>query len=502
MNKRQRQALVITLAIAAIGFADAFVNVAGAAPPPICPQFGWAEGLGKYLAPDFPFPTSDTALPPPTKKNPKPRTPDCNFHQWSWEAFVWATALIKDPTSGETLPRFLTLATPADLLNDSENAGEPRLHPLKLAARSETFHGMAGFTEGAGAIVEADGNMLVAQNGYPVYASVHMNKSYFDTARKNLIANGGYESQPRDSSFDLGAAVFKATWLRLDPGQPPPAGAYTTQAQVPKLETKVTPGLVTIQPKDGEFVTVTVALVGLHVVGHTVNHPEFLWGTFEHKMNSPATPDNTFTASPTRMDPKNYTLYKAGTPFSQVNKAVDPTSVPTRLQLDATTQKLTPVTNVVLENRTGGENQTDPNNPKKLIGPANIMAVNAQAQKFVAGLKSPQSVFASYNLIGTVWMLPNSYKTSSNQTDAIGSVNLANATAETFVQKADNTPIKDVQNCFLCHNATSYSFQIPPPKKLSKRLIALSHVLAIGTPYEVPNSIAGRLLLRPPLPAR
>jgi hypothetical protein len=31
----------------------------------------------------------------------------------------------------------------------------------------------------------------------------------------------------------------------------------------------------------------------------------------------------------------------------------------------------------------------------------------------------------------------------------------------------------------------------------SNRLVALSHVLSIGTPYEVPNSISGKLLLRP-----
>ena len=102
------------------------------------------------------------------------------------------------------------------------------------------------------------------------------------------------------------------------------------------LETKVTPGQVTIQPVPGKFVTVTVALFGLHVVGQTVNHPEFLWGTFEHKMNSPATPDNTFTPSPTLKDPKNYTLYKANTPFSQVNNP----STPPALRLDDASQKL------------------------------------------------------------------------------------------------------------------------------------------------------------------
>ena len=85
----------------------------------------------------------------------------------------------------------------------------------------------------------------------------------------------------------------------------------------------------------------------------------------------------------------------------------------------------------------------------------------------------------------------------SDQTNAVGSVNLANSTAETFVQNANNTPISGVLNCFLCHNPTSYSFQNPPPAKLPNRLIAISHVLAVGSPYEVPNSISGRLLLRP-----
>jgi hypothetical protein len=478
MKKSPRHALIATLAVAAIGFAGGFGNAAYAAPPPParnCPQFGWSEGLGKYLAPNFPFPTQDTA---------SLKAPDCNFHQWSWEAFVWATALISD--SGTTVPRFMTLATPDELLTNNASAGEPKVRTLTLAARSHTFQGAPGFSEGAGAIVEADGNMLVAQNGYPVYASVHMNKSYFDTAKKNLIATGGYQSQPATSYFDVGAAVFKATWLRLDSGEKPPYGAYTTQAQVPVLQTVVTPGLVTIQPVPGKFVTVTVALIGLHVVGQTVNHPEFLWGTFEHKMNSPAQPDNTFTPSATIRNRKNYTLYKANTPFSLVNNAFDPPA----LRLDDTSQKLTPVTNVVLENETGGENQPD--------GVGNVFAINSQAQGAVAKFTPPaQATFASYNLVGTVWMAPNTYSVTSDQTSAVGSVNLANATAETFFQNARNTPISGVVNCFFCHNAESYSFQPPPPAKLTNRLIAISHVLAIGSPYEVPNSISGKLLLTP-----
>jgi hypothetical protein len=385
----------------------------------------------------------------------------------------------------------MTLATPADLLAKDENAGETKARPLTLAARAQVFHDAPGFTEGAGAIVEADGNMLVAQNGYPVYASVHMNQTYFNTARKNLIATGGYQSQPADSSFSVGDAVFKATWLRLDTNQAPPAGAYVTEAQVPVLENSVKPGQVTIQPVQDKFVTVKVALIGLHVVGYTENHPEFLWGTFELKKNSPQTADNTFTPSASRSDSNNYTLYKGGTPFSQVNVPAQPGAHRPQLRLDPASQKLTPATNAVLENQTGGENQ--PN------GVGNIFAITSQAQGILAKSKAPQSTFANYNLIGTVWMKANSYNLNSDQTSAIGSVTLANTTAETFVQAPKNTPMANVVNCFLCHNPTSYSFQTPPPAKLPNRLIALSHVLAAGSPYEVPNSISGQLLLRPDL---
>ncbi len=481
MKTHPHSSLLATIVIAAVGVSCAAGNAATPQPARNCPALGWSEGLGNYQKPDAAFPTTDTA--------PMP-TPDCNFHQWLWEAFVWATAMIPDPVSGTSVPRFMTLPTPPDLLSTDENAGQIRMRPLTLAARSQVFHGMPGFTEGAGAIVEADGNMLVSQNGYPVYASVHMNPTYFGTARKNLIATDGYQNQPENSYFNVGDAVFKATWARLDEGQPPPAGAFTTKARVPVLAPIITPGLVTYAPVPGQFVTVTVALVGLHVVGYTVNHPEFLWGTFEQVRNSPATADNTFTPSATRSDPQSYTLYKGGTPFSRVNRALNPPI----LNLSPTTQKLSPVTNAVLENVTGGENQTN--------GVGNILTINSQARGFLAKEKQPQSLFGSYKLIGTVWMLPNSYNLSSDQTSAVGSVNLANVTAETFVQNAKNAPIAQVVNCFLCHNASSYSFQNPPPPKLKNRLIANSHVLSIGTSYDVPNSISGKLLRMPTIRSR
>ncbi len=239
---------------------------------------------------------------------------------------------------------------------------------------------------------------------------------------------------------------------------------------------------ITILPVPNQFVTATVALVGLHVVGVTVNHPEFLWGTFEHKLNTPQVPDNTFSTSGSSST--GYTFYKANTSYGQANIAV----LPPLLTFNTTTQRFAPTTNAVLENQTGGENQTD--------GPTNVQSVSTQGQSFLAHEKGDKKVqptqwiFANYYLVGTVWMDPNSYNLNSDQSNAVGSVNLANTTAETFQQYPTNTDMSKVKNCFMCHNASSYSFQSSPPP-LKNRLIAISHALSVGTDYAVPNMVSG-----------
>jgi len=467
------------LAIAALGVhaavpASAQQPVAAALAP--CPTFGWAEGLkSNFQQPDSQFPINDTK---PNPNNPTAPIPDCNFHQWSFEAFVWATTL-----DSNGVPRFMTLPTENDLTSTDANAAAVRPRELKLAARSTIAHDLPGFTEGAGAFVQADGNVLVAPNGYPVYTSVHMNPTYFATAQQNLIVDGNYQKGSPDSTFPLGSAVFKATWLRLDTGQAAPTGAFTTQAQVQVLTVLRTKTTVAIVPVPGQFVTATVALVGLHVVGVTVDHPEFLWGTFEHTLNTPQVPDNTFTPSSSVSNPDSFTFYQARTPFSLVNQPLMPPS----LTFNPATQRFSPSTNAVLENQTGGENQTYNG---VLIGPRNVLAVSGQGQSFLAHEQPPQSIFANYYLVGTVWMMPNSYNLNSDQSSAVGSVNLANTTAETFQQYPNNSNMQNVQNCFMCHNPTSYSFD-PSLPKLPNRLVAISHALSVGTPYAVPNLIFG-----------
>ncbi|MCH8622525.1 hypothetical protein [Undibacterium sp. TS12] len=404
----------------------------------------------------------------PTFSQPKALVPVkapqsfCEFHQTTYESFVWATTMING------VPRFLTLKTSDELLTPLPKAKKANGITLNLASRNHKPS--AGQSEGAGAIVEADGNMLVGPNGYPIYASVHMNDSYFKTAQNNLIANGGY--QKNTDNFKVGAAVFKATWLRLGNGVSAPAGSFVTTANVPVLVNNN--GVV--QPNGEQTTQVQVALLGLHVVELTKEHPEFLWGTFEQKLNAPMLPDGTF--NPANSNPNNFTLYTANTLYGQSNiPSLSNSSAPQNSgTFNATTQTFSPIVNVVQNNATGGDTS------------GTVPIVNSAGQQY---LTSQKSVFANYVMIGTVWFAPNAFvmpaATSMGAAQGVGSVNLANSTAETFAQAPQNMFGQPVNNCFSCHNTNSYTFNKPA---LSARLVATSHTLAQGAPtYAVPNQV-------------
>lgn len=431
-----------------------------------CPEgFGWAEGLGAFLDADAKMDTRVEA-----------NADDCLFNQWSWETFVWATAEI------DGTPRFLGWKTPDELVATPGEA--PRTSLLRLDAHMKPLHAMNGVENQDGAIVEADGSMLIGQNGYPVYASVHMTDGYFATVKRNLIATGAYQSNPdQDDYFSVGDAIVKATWYRLATGETPPPGAYTTQAEVPILEKQCNGATCMVVP-NGKFEVATVALVGLHVVGYTENHPEFVWATFEHKANAPMLADNSFVFDPAKSDPEGYSFYKAGTPFGKDTLLVDtnPSSGPD-VSFDVATGRFSPATQVVQMNRTGGD--TQPN------GPSNIATLNEVSQQSIGSIVKG-TPFQNYNLIGTVWFKPNSYvttnpdwKTLANG-NAIGAISLMNSTAETFLQ---STKGNQGNNCFECHNAGSFSYQGIQPGPLATRRIAISHMVAVGSPYEVPNQL-------------
>jgi hypothetical protein len=204
---------------------------------------------------------------------------------------------------------------------------------------------------------------------------------------------------------------------------------------------------------------VTVALVGLHVVGVTDNHPEFLWATFEQIQNAPDLPSGLNPTDP--VSSQSFTFYAANTPMNACN-------VRAALSITPARQTVAPVTNIFRQYATG-----DAAPPRTY----DINAVNTSAQGEMATIKvkPPQpkeNVWANYKLIGTLWLQPNSLKPNNGNMvpDGVGSVHLANATLETYFQGPQFS-------CFLCHNtggSSSGTTQYPGKN------INISHVI-LGT---------------------
>jgi hypothetical protein len=427
-----------------------------ASPTPPCPAFGWAEGLVKYTAyPAPPFPTDDTQ---------NVNAQDCAFHQWSWEAFVWATAIGPDGRA-----RFTTLHNVDELGKKSAPAKGPK--PLGLKPRDFKPKG-ANANRSGDDPQQAGGGVLVDQDNQIVWYSTHMNDAYFNFVQQN--GGAGYGKATDTLTFPVGAAVFKASW-KVVPSGTAPAGFYTEKATVPLLINKPGGGIA-VDPS-GKTRPVMVALVGLHVVGVTDNHPEFLWGTFEQVQNAPDLPPGMQPNSSDPVSTQNFTFYKANTPANACNQPSPSPSV------NPAKQTVAPITNVFRQFATGN---AAPNRT------ADITAINSAAQSEMKNMntfKPPQpkeTVWANYKLIGTLWLMANTLKPNDNNmvSEGVGSVNLANSTLETYFQGTD-------VSCFLCHNTGgSSSKKKPYPGKD----INISHVIlemippASATPTPSPTA--------------
>ena len=164
--------------------------------------------------------------------------------------------------------------------------------------------------------------------------------------------------------------------------------------------------------------------------------------------NAPDLPPTVLPPSQPVSD-KDFTFYKAGT------LAADCNVLTSESVSDPAAQTLTPITNVFRRFAYGGENK---------LGMTEIDSINSQSQTAVKGFRGePQeAIWANYKLIGTVWIRPNTLQPGDGDLDtqAVGSVNLANATLETFVQNPQ-------MNCFSCQNTGANSEHKIPGKDIN-----------------------------------
>ncbi|HEY0313376.1 MAG TPA: hypothetical protein VGC56_12875 [Allosphingosinicella sp.] len=335
-----------------------------------------------------------------------------------------------------------------------------------IQARKFVFHGVPIFLDNAGNVIDvepgqADFGVLLSQNGSLIYYITVVNDvyAYHRTMQPLDIPNPGSLNFPLTStdaaavvSFasahgftiqdpDALAVESKSSWIQAS-AVSNPADYIQVQAVVPTFNKSVASEWV----PDGGHQTVTLVMVGFHVVGSANGHGEMIWGTFEHLGNAPnASYTYTATGNVTKTVPQNtvgawmFTPSGAGQPFNVSHAHWDEPTGKIKGVPNGSPVAPTPV----LRTNPWGMPGNSPGTNTQVIG-ANASVI----AQLIGG-----DVRAKYFQLGTTWTAGGQAPGNNNQ---VGTNHLANATIETFVQANPfSNPPTPSSNCFSCHGTNS-----------------------------------------------
>lgn len=356
---------------------------------------------------------------------------NCDFHQWSWQKFLWLT----NEVNGQ--PFFMT-----NLIQ--VNAAGQKLDPSNGIVLTDTAQASSKVD-----ILQTPNYPSGVPKQTTVYYSIFMDKLLYNTMIKYGPIAKSDPSKVKDITFPVGALELKTSWI--DASALKDSSTYfVTQGVINGVKTKV-------------------ALLGMHVVGIVENHPEFVWATFEHENLAPAydwtkatpttdapvtsTVDYPFfnknsTATVQNITSKNgiytdvFSVYKYGVPVEKAMKG----SFNVQLYMDTS--------------QNGSENFN------------NIRTINQSVKKQLTG------IWNNYFYNGSLWINTEGYKDTQAQAALLDSLsyNLSNSspgdltrgstaayniTMETYVQVGFGKPssihantVSNLVNCFSCHNTS------------------------------------------------
>lgn len=380
------------------------------------------------------FPHSQTPAPEEGKGSPfdTSSTTNCIFHQWSWQKFLWLTK----PQQNNN-PLFLNELTQ---VSDA-------LIPVQKQNGSEI---VLTYTQQAGSngVLEANpaysGANQIAKD-FTVYYSIHSNDILLKAA-KNFKDSINSKKLPENNlkTFPVGSLELKVSWVDVNTINPEKQKDFF-----------ITTASVTADGKT--FTQKKVALLGMHVVGVVINHPEFIWATFQHNDLAPVFDWKKHTVDSTndkllyahKDNPLNgitwggailkpYDLFQFGVPKTKDDKFM----------------------------KTAQEEPMNFNNIKLI-------------NRCVAG--QLDDVWKNYFYNGSIWINTDGM-TPTQQAEKIvqlaanlgnatpgsfakGSLNNANITMETFTQtfesSIDSIDASNLANCFSCHSSVAYNNNAP-----------------------------------------
>ncbi|MDH5670685.1 MAG: hypothetical protein OEZ06_00955 [Myxococcales bacterium] len=378
---------------------------------------------------------------------------DCSFHQFMWQSFAYLAQSLDGGARFEswmpTYGLFVKTAsakptpwgTPPKVPCKPDKAGRTADKPLPV---------YSSITKQAGVL-----QPLIDRSDNAVYYGVALNRIAYDWVTSCELYRYGCGAQLADQkagvdlikqypqlAFPNGSVELKTAWKVLSDAEKQLGTFYTVTGQIQP----------DANPKSCK--TVTLGLVGLHVVSKTANHPEFIWATFEHKNNAP---DCTALDAAAPL-PGGYTFFDT----AQYDACKAP-------QCTNTFAPGTPAM-VCREHPWGDSNlgsypngndcNADPN--QRICQPAvreamtantqAMQAINASASSAIVQSSGYDKVWANYELVGNLWARGGAVPPIT-QAQA-GSLSAANTVMETFVQNGQAGVINP-SNCFTCHDMVS-----------------------------------------------
>ena len=319
---------------------------------------------------------------------------------------------------------------------------------------------------------QADGSVLLTQSDHLIYYATITNDVYayfltgnqdhsipaqtqFPTtqAEVNTIqtfaaAHGGPNpfTDPEALTMELKTAWVEASTLSN------PGDYITTTGKIPVYK-KTTSKLWTAT---GATKTVTLALVGMHVVGSTNGHPEMIWATFEHRGNTPLNSydyDSTTGTKTVGMSTAGTWLFSASGapgPASNFNIAHADYFMAPNIQ-GANGFSITGSNTLRNKPFGGGANQApNPLIPSTAASNTQVIAINNDIQSQMAAKGAAADLRLNYIMSGATWTAGGAPPTSPFPTgNQVGTSRLTNSTMETY-QQGPNTNANGL-NCLDCH---------------------------------------------------
>jgi len=380
------------------------------------------------------FPHSQTPAPEEGIGSPfdTSSTTNCMFQQWAWQKFLWLTK--PEGANPLFLDSLIQVTSKMSVVPQQTGAA------LVLTDTAQA---------GPGAILKT--NPAYNSSGEPVtvHYSIHINETLQTSANSYLtqLLSGSLPAT-NDSVFPIGSLELKLAWVDVTAIPSANLGNYfTTTAAL-------------LQPDGTTYVNTEVALLGMHIVGVVINHPEFIWATFEHNSMAP-----TFDwVNETVSSSEETLLFATASATSSIDgiRWNSGSSAPyTANQAFELFEYGIPL------NSGGGYMLTSQEEPKNYN---NIDSLNICA---VANLVSENDVWQNYFYNGAIWIntdglnptkqadtirvLSNTLKDADSGAIARGSLNAANLAMETFTQTFNSTAasidVSSLVNCFSCHNS-------------------------------------------------